>query len=149
MRQFQILLNCEKQQFLSCTSNLLEQMCDFQKCIVFLQKWILNLQDLPQSQSLETVPICIAWQYYPHDNTVCIHLYDEYMKSIDSGNCCMLLSIMDRASLFTDHKISGRPILAKYKHFRTIWEHVCDNSPTDFNSSSLKWWSSMHGVDTL
>ena len=28
--------------------------------------------------------------------------------------------VMDRASLFTDHKISGRPILAKYKHFRTI-----------------------------
>ena len=57
--------------------------------------------------------------------------------------------VMDRASLFTDHKISGRPILAKYKHFRTIGEHVFDNSPTDFVSSSLKWWSSMHGVDTL
>ena len=28
--------------------------------------------------------------------------------------------VMDRASLFTDHRISGRPILAKYKHFRTI-----------------------------
>ena len=55
---------------------------------------------------------------------------------------------MERASLFTDHNISGRPILAKYKHFRTIWEHVFDNSPTDFVSSSLKWWSSMHGVDS-
>ena len=40
--------------------------------------------------------------------------------------------VMDRASLFTDHNISGRPILPKYKHFRTIWEHVFDNSPTDF-----------------
>ena len=57
--------------------------------------------------------------------------------------------VMARASLFTDHKISGRPILAKYKHFRTIWEHVFDNSPTDFVSSSLKWWSSVRGVDTL
>ena len=28
--------------------------------------------------------------------------------------------VIDRASLFTDHRISGRPILAKYKHFRTI-----------------------------
>ena len=54
--------------------------------------------------------------------------------------------VIDRASLFTDHRISGRPIRAKYKHFRTIWEHTCDNSPTDFISSSLKWWSSMHGV---
>ena len=51
--------------------------------------------------------------------------------------------------LITDHRISGRPIFAKYKHFRTIWEHVFDNSPTDFVSSSMKWWSSMHGVDTL
>ena len=28
--------------------------------------------------------------------------------------------VMDRASLFTDHRISGREIRAKYKHFRTI-----------------------------
>ena len=56
---------------------------------------------------------------------------------------------MDRASLFTDHRTSGLPIRPKYEHFRTIWEHTCDNSPTDFISSSLKWWSSMHGVDTL
>ena len=57
--------------------------------------------------------------------------------------------VIDRASLFTDHRISGRPIRVKYKHFRTIWEHTSDNSPTDSNSFSLKWWSSMHGVDTL
>ena len=56
---------------------------------------------------------------------------------------------MDRASLFTDHRISGRPIFAKYKHLRTICEHVFDNYPTDFVSSSLKWWSSMHGVDRV
>ena len=36
--------------------------------------------------------------------------------------------VIDRASLFTDHRISGLPIRAKYKHFRTIWEHTCDNS---------------------
>ena len=30
-RWFRTLLNCEKQQFVSCTSNLLEQMYDFQK----------------------------------------------------------------------------------------------------------------------
>ena len=37
---------------------------------------------------------------------------------------------------------------AKYKHFRTIWEHIFGDSPTPPNSS-LKWWSSMHGIDTL
>ena len=46
-------VNCEKQKFVFCTSNLLERMCDFRKCIMFLQKWISNLQDLPRSQSLE------------------------------------------------------------------------------------------------
>ena len=45
-RWFWILLNCVKLKFVSCTSNLLEQMYDFQKCTMFLQKWILNLQDL-------------------------------------------------------------------------------------------------------
>ena len=90
-------------------------MYDFQKRTMFLQKWILNLQDLPRSQSLETVPICIVWQYFPHDNTVCIHKYDEYMKSINSGVSQALVHfVMDRASLFTDHRISGRPILAKF-----------------------------------
>ena len=40
--------------------------------------------------------------------------------------------VIDLASLFTDHKMSGRPIRAKYKHFRTICEQTSDNSPTDF-----------------
>ena len=57
--------------------------------------------------------------------------------------------VMARTSLFTDHKMWGRPILAKFQHFRKIWEHVFDNSPTDFISSSFKWWSPMHGIDTL
>ena len=57
--------------------------------------------------------------------------------------------LIDLANLFPDHRMSGFPIRAKYKHFRTIWEHTCDNSPTDYVSSSLKWWSSMHGVNTL
>ena len=61
---------------------------------MFLQKWILNLQDLPQSQSPETVPVCIVWQYFPHDNIVYIHLCDEYMKSIDSDVCHRLWSIL-------------------------------------------------------
>ena len=35
--------------------------------------------------------------------------------------------VIDRAKLFTDHRISGLPIRAKYKHFRTIWEDTFDN----------------------
>ena len=57
--------------------------------------------------------------------------------------------VIARASLFTDHKISSLPIRARYKRFRTICEQTVDNSPTDSFSSSLSWWSSMHGNATL
>ena len=49
-----------------------------------------------------------------------VTMYDEYMKSIDSGVChrlCLVHFVIDRASLFTDHRISGLPIRAKFKHF--------------------------------
>ena len=42
-----------------------------------------------------------------------------------------------RAHLFTDHRMSGLPMRAKYRHFKTICERTFDNSPTDPNSSSL------------
>ena len=41
----------------------------------------------------------------------------------------------DLANLFTDHKMSSRPIRAKYKHVKTICEQTSDNSPTDSKSS--------------
>ena len=52
-------------------------------------------QDLSRNQSLETVTVCIVWQYYPHDSIVCIHMRDEYMKSIDSGVCHKLWLFCD------------------------------------------------------
>ena len=54
-----------------------------------------------------------------------------------------------RTSLFTDQRMSGPPIRAKYGHFKTTWEHTLDNSPTVSNSSFLKLWSSNEGVETL
>ena len=38
---------------------------------------------------------------------------------------------------------------ARYKHFKTICEHTFDNSPTDWSSSFLKWWSCKQGLETL
>ena len=54
-----------------------------------------------------------------------------------------------RASLFTDHLMSGLPLRAKNRHCRTICEQTVDNSPTDSFSSSFYWWSSMRGVAIL
>ena len=39
------------------------------------------------------------------------------------------------ARFFTDHKMSGLPIRAKYKHFKTSCDHTFDSSPTDSSSS--------------
>ena len=88
---------------------------------------------------------------FPHDNFVCNFMYDECkrLKRDNRWSQALVRFVIERASLFTDHKISGRPIRAKYQHFKTISEHTFDNSPTDFVSSSLKWWSLMHGGDTL
>ena len=82
----------------------------------------------------------------------CIHMCDECMKSIDFRLLSQALVhfVIDRASLFTDHRISGRPnscqVSTCQNHLRVyMWQF----SKQNFISSSLKWWSSMHGVDTL
>ena len=139
---------CETEVYFLHT-NLLQQMYDFQKRIMLLQKWISNPQDLPWSRSLETVPVCIGLQHYPHSNIVCVHMCAG-MISIDSDVChrfwSVLWWILKVSSL--SNRSSGLPsVRVKNKHFRTIWEHTCDNSRTDF--ISLKWWTSMHGEDTL
>ena len=151
-RWFRILLNCVKLKFVSYTSNLLEQMYDFRKCTVFLQKWLLNPQDLQQNRSLENSPSLHCFAILPTWQC-CLYSHVWWMYDINRFrrlSQALVHFVIDRANLFTDHRISGLPIIrAKYKHFRTIWEHTCYNSPTDFISSSLKWWSSMQGVDTL
>ena len=56
---------------------------------------------------------------FPHDNTVCTHKYDEYLKSNENRLSQALVHlVVDRASLFTDHRMSGRPTRAKYAAFR-------------------------------
>ena len=86
---------------------------------------ILSLQDLPRSQSLETVPICIVAQCVTHDNF--------------AGCTCMMNVnlVTAQTSFFTDHKISGLPIRTNNRQFRTISDQKVDNSPTDSFSSSL------------
>ena len=42
--------------------------------------------------------------------------------------------VPDLVSLLTDHRMSGRPIRAKCKQFKTNWEQTSDKSPTDSSS---------------
>ena len=97
------------------------------------------------SVSLHWVTVLPTWQHFLYSQVWWIYEINRFRHLSQT----LIHFMMDRASLFAVHRISGRPIRVKYKHFRTIWEHTCDNSPTDFISSSLKWRSSMHGVDSL
>ena len=78
-------------------------------------------------------------------------MYDEYINSVDSSVCHKLWSILWSNVQVCSLTINYRVVqfVPNINILKTIWEHTCDNSPTDFISSSLKWWSSMHGVDTL
>ena len=80
-RCFRILLNCVKLKFVSCTSNLMGQVRGFQICTMIHLRSISNLQDLAQSESLDTVPVGIVMLYFPHDSTVCTHLCGECKRS--------------------------------------------------------------------
>ena len=107
----------------SCTSNLLAQMFDFPKCIRVLLMFIMSLQSLLQNENLENKPNRHCCAVFPHNKIAQIHMYDECKRSNDSVVChrlCLVHFVIDRASLFTDRRISGLPIWAKYKHFRTI-----------------------------
>ena len=71
--------------------------------------------------------------------------------SIHSSVCHRVWSIfmINRASLFIDHRMSGFSNSCKVLTFQTIWKHTCDNCPTDFPFLLWSGWSSMHGVNTL
>ena len=123
-----LLLTCVRLRFVSCTSNLLAQMFGFRKCTEFLLMLTSSLRGLLQNQNFEIILICIVCQCFPHDNTVCIHMYDEWLeiKRHNRLSRAVVHFVIDRASLFADHRISGRSIRAKCRHFRTICEQTVD-----------------------
>ena len=124
------LLNCVR-------SNSLERMYDFRICAQVLLRLILSLQDLRQNQSPEIVPACIVVQCLPHDNTVCIHSYDECKRSNVLNVCRMLssISLWHEQACSRTIKMSGLARRAKYRHVKTMCAQTFDNSPTNPISS--------------
>ena len=143
------------------------EMCETEVCFLHIQLigtnvWLPKTHNVPpevdfessrspekseswNSPSLHYFAVLPTWQY-------CLYSHVGWLCEIKRRNRlpqALVHFMINCANLFTDHRTSGRPIRAMYEHFRTVWEHTFDNSPTDFNSSSLKWWSSMQGVDTL
>ena len=87
----------------------MEQTYGFRKCTMFHLMLILNPQDLLQNGSLETVPICIGLQYYPHSNTVYILMCDECKRSNEISVChrpwSILWSIVQVCSLIIEYRV--------------------------------------------
>ena len=110
-----------------------------------------NLTGLLQNQSLETILICIV-VCFPRNNIAWIHMCDECKRSNAKRlSQAFVHFVTARASLFTDHKISGStiPTCAKIEIFQNICAQTVDKSPADSFSSPPNWWSSMHGVRGL
>ena len=103
----------------------------------FTLRLILSLQGHHQGHqqnwSLGTDPICSVVLYFPHYNIVDSHSCDQYRISNELNVCrrACVHCVTDLATFLTDHRMSGLPIRAKYKHFKTICEHTFDNSPID------------------
>ena len=135
---FQLPLNCDKLKSVSCTSNLLAQMCDFPK----MHK---SPQNLPQNQNLETILICFVVLYHMTimSEFACVmNARDETRETIITRASVHVGTA--RASLFTDHKT-----IYQYEPNKDISEQFVqpvDKFPTAPISSSLDWWSSMHSL---
>ena len=106
---------------------------------MLLPKLILSPQGRRQSLSLEINPVDNAEQSNPHD------IIDDSQECDEKKEISLAHRLSQAlvhfatapASLFTDHRMSGLPIRARYKHLKTICEQICDNYPTDSSSSCL------------
>ena len=79
------------------------------------------------STSLHCCAVFPTWQYCL--NSLAWWMYE--IKRAQRLSRTLVHFVIARASLFRDHKKSGLPMRAKYKHFRTMCEQTFDNSPTD------------------
>ena len=147
-------LNPASKEMISDSVELCEtEVCFFHIQLIRTNVWLPKTHNVPpevdfessrspakseswNSPNLHCLAVLPTWQYCVYSQVWWIYEINRFRRLSQA----LVHFVMDRASLFTDHKISGRPILAKYYHFRTIWEDTFDNSHTDFNSSSWKWW---------
>ena len=135
----------------SCTSNFLARTCDSRMCTRVHLMLILSLQDLRQNQSPEAVPVCVVVLCFPHNNVVWTHMCHECTRPNVLSVCRMLC-----ITWWHNEQVCSQT--TKYQVYQCapgagMSEQVCEqtfhNSPTDPISSSLNWWSPMHGVATL
>ena len=113
--------------------------------------WFWIFKGCQQSLSLGTNPKRQCWAVFPTWQ-YCRWSFVWWMWEIRRAKRLAKAHVhfvADRARLFTDQRMSDLPIREKYTHFKTIWEHTLESSPTGSSSSFLKRWSSKWGLETL
>ena len=143
------------------------ELCETAVCFLHIQLigtnvWLPKMHNVPSevdfessispakseswnSPSLHCLAVLHTWQYCLYSQVWWIYEINRFTRLSQA----LVHFVMDRASSVTDHRISGRPIRAKFKDFKTLWEQTCDNTPTDSSSSFLNRWSSKWGLETL
>ena len=120
-------------------------MFGFQKYIRSLAKLILSPQGRQQKLRLGINPFDNAEPCYPHDNIVGSHLCDDWIKFILPNVCHKLVSIWGLIQQIYWLTIACRvyqfaPSTSILRQFVSILL---------ISSSSLNWWSSKEGLETL
>ena len=73
------------------------ELCETEVCFLHIQLigtnvWLPKTHNVPPEVDFDSSRSVL--QCYPHNDIVCIHMYDECMKSIDSSVCHKLWSIL-------------------------------------------------------
>ena len=133
-REYDVFSQLSKQNFLRVDSSRISVWCE----IDFESSRSPAKSESWNSPSLHCFAVLPTWQCCLYSHAWWIYEINRFRRLSQA----LVHQVIDRASLTMEYQF-------KYKHFRPILEHTFDNSFTKFNSSSWKWWSSRHGVDTL
>ena len=125
------------------------ELCETEVCFLHIQLigtnvWLPKMDKIPSDVDLEPSRTPAKSESWNNPNLHCCTVFPTWQYCLNSHVWWMYEIIRAkslshafvhfataRAILFTDHKISGRPIRAKNRHYRTICEQPVDDSPTD------------------
>ena len=121
------------------------ELCETAVCFLHIQfvgtnVWLPKMHNVPPEVDFESSRSPTKSEFWNSPNLHCLAAFPTWQYCLYSLvwwiyeinrfrrlSQALVHFVMDRASLFTDHNTSNRPILAKYKHFRTICEQAFDN----------------------
>ena len=95
---------------------------------------------------LESPKFAIFNFYFPHDRLASSSLFDWCNSSIWATICRSLVPCCCWPCQSSDHRKSGRSVLVKYTHYRTIWAHIAESSLWLFHGLPVvfKWVHARH-----